>query len=237
MLDQLSSQREYIQGSMNKQEALIRKNSDFRPRLIIRVPLDLSTAATQSNAYHVADPFNGFYVESATDSSATVKLSCTSNEKHNLDNYTTVSLKDAAEAQEPIRGAFLTWDAQAGKTMTLVFYLGLNFKPGSYVTATGGGVSEYYGTAMSPAAAVSVTSTATLVSASSSTAKRRTIQNISGVGIYISGASTVVGAVGGAGTLIGLYIPVGGSYEWLNQDDIYAITDAGTAIVSIQVES
>lgn len=229
------SQSQIIDASLKNQAALTRKNSDLRNPLQIRVPVDLSVTQTIDNPYHVAGPFNGFYIETSTDSLANVKLSLSSTDGYNMKNYTTIFQKDSAYSDEPVKDGFLVWDAQPGKMMVLVFYLGISFKPGSYLSAINGAIYENYGNAMTPGAKVAVLASVTSIDTAQVSAKKRTIQVLDGSGVWISGTNSVTD---GTGANPGIFVPAGGTYEWLNNGAIYGVGDGGaTANVSINTES
>lgn len=236
MLDAMSklTQDSVIQKSLITQEALTRKNSDLRPHVILRIPVALDVAATDQNPYIVEGPFNGFYVETSTDSLTNVQMALVSVDQYNTLNYVTVYQKDSASLNEPISKAILKWPAQAGKSIVFVFFLGLEFKSGSYLSAINGAIYENYGTAMSPGSKVSVGTTATAIDTAQGSAKRRTIQVLDGAGIYLSGQNTLTGA---AGSKPGIFVGVGGTYEWTNTGAIFGITDGGTSNISINTES
>lgn len=236
MRDLLKTQAEIIGEALAKNQAQIRFNSDARPRLQLRIPIALDVASTEQNPFFISNPFNGFYVESATDSSTLVKLVLTSPEAQNMKNYTTVKLNDSGSFDQTISKSWLLWDSQPGKIMTLVFYLGVQFKPGSQNSVSSGGLALAYGSGMTPNASVSVTTAATLLFAASTARKKVTISNLTGAQIYLSGVNTLTGG-STVGNTIGVPVPVGGSYEWLNSGACYALTDSGTATVALNTEA
>lgn len=239
-LDTLTTtQGDLIEARRQLQESKIRENSDFRPRMQLRITLgstELTTAATASSPYIIDNPCNGFYVETATDSDVAVKLVLTSPEAQNTGNYTTIKKGDAGKFDAVARRVLLLWDAQPGKSITIVFYFGFAFQPGQLTNVISGGVTITDGTGMTPAACVSVTTSATALLAASSTRKKATLQNLGGTDLYISGVNTVV-ATSVAGDTTGLKIPPGGTYEWINSGACYGIVPAGTTIVGINTES
>ena len=233
--------KQIIDNSIQRQDALIRKNSDARARLTWRVVIPLDTASTGANPLHISDPFTGYYIENATSTSTAVKVSLTSNEDININNYVTVSQKDSFYSEEPVRGCYLTWAQQTGQTMTIVFFLGPDFRPGSFLTTFAGGVVVTTGASMTPNACVAVaTGAATLIAAALSTNKKTTITNLDLANtVWISGTSGVVsgtGAVVAGTTLVGIPIPPGASYEWTNTGAIYGSADNATVNVAVNVE-
>lgn len=138
--------------AINKQqEAEIRRSSDLRPKLALRVSLELDSARTPSDPLVINQPFNGFYVESATDSDVAVKIALGGSDKYSTDNFTTLGRNDAAYSPVELKGASLFWEAQSGKTMVLIFYVGVEYRPGSLVSEITGGVSIVDGDSLSSA--------------------------------------------------------------------------------------
>lgn len=237
------SEKQIVAQSYLRSEALLRKNSDTRPRLQMRFPLLLDTASTASNPLHIPDPFTSYYVESASDGSTYVQLCLTSPEDSNVNNYTQLGNKDSAIAKEPIKGCYLLWPAQAGKKLTLVLYLDVEFKPGSFLLALTGGVIIGTGTLMSPNAVVSCANTvgpATKLFANATTNKKVWVTNLDpGLFIWLSGLNTVVSGQGAlVGSLVGVPVGPGASIEWTNTGDIYGVSDnAAGSLVAINVEA
>lgn len=235
------SQDDIIAASLAQNAALTRKNSDLRPALQLRYPIDLSTARTNDSPLKIGGPFDGFYVENAgtTDSSTQARISYSSNEKGNLDNYTTIAQNDSASFSEPVREIFITNTAQSGKTLMLILYLGVGFKPGSMINTLSGGVTVVTGSGMTANAATLVTTAAGALFTTNAARKKVTIQVLTGAGIYISGINTLCGASGGATGLIGIFVPVGGTFEWTNTGACYALVDTGapSALVSLNTET
>lgn len=225
-----------IQDINLRQKAGILRSSDQRPKLSVRVPIELDTARSASDPLVIIQPFNGFYVEAATDSSVSVKMGLGSVDRYNTDNYSTLKENDAAYSPEEIRGCTLFWDAQAGKSITLVFYVGVEFRPGSLLSVITGGVTILEGTAITQAglgaggasSSVSVTTTATQLLASDSSRKVAKMFN-PGVDLWVGNASVTAG--------IGLYWPSGSWLTVKNTAAIYAIAAAGSSSVVGVVES
>lgn len=233
----LPNQKGITNDRLTSQDAAIRYASDVRPALQRRVTIDLDTASTDQSLYEVGFQANAFYVESATDSSTTVSMVMVSVEQAQTLNYTKLKLNDSGIFSQPVNNVYLKWAAQAGKSITIVFYIGVEFRPGSFLLSLTGGVTLTTGSGMTPVAAVTVTNAATALLIADTTRKKTTLQVLNGPGIYISGVNTVVGIAGGAGTTIGYFIPAGGSFEITGSGAYFGITDAGSSLVGINTES
>lgn len=225
-----------IQDTNLRQKAGILRSSDQRPKLSVRVPIALDVARSASDPLVIIQPFNGFYVESTTDSSTSVKMGLGSVDKYNTDNYSTLKENDAAFSPEEIRGCTLFWDAQAGKEMTIVFYVGVEFRPGSLLSVITGGVTINEGSALTQAGlgaagnASSVACSTSIAQLLASDSSRKVAKLFNpGTDLWVGNAAVTAG--------VGLYWP---SNTWLtvrNTAAIYAIAAAGTSTVTGVVES
>ena len=217
------TEADIISDFLSRLEGLARLNSDTRPRLQLRVVIPLDVAATSSNPYKIAGIFNGFYVEGATDTITQVQLGLSSPETHNLANYTNIKINDSCEFDQPIKDIYLMWSAQTGKTITIVFYFGVNFKPGSQLSVTSGGVSITEGSTLT-ATNFSVGTTASQLLTFDSSRLAVTVQNQGGTPIYI-GATSGVTAGGASG---GLLLGAGSTVKFNNTTALWALTEFTT---------
>lgn len=231
------TQGQIIDDSLKKFQALTRKNSDLRPALVIRIPIDLSTARDKSTPMQIDGPFDGFYVENSTTTPGAVGQIAFSGREH-LSNYIQIGQNDVDNFEEPIRELFFMNTAQAGVTLTLILFLGMRFQSGALNSQITGGVVISSGQSMTPKACVSVLTTATLIVAADTTRKKTTITNLSGATIWISGTNAVASgtsAVAGT-TTVGIPLGAGAIYEMTQTGALYGIVDTGTALVSINTE-
>ena len=220
-----------IQGVIDKinltESAEIRRSSDLRPKLAFRVYIPLDTAATAENPYIISQPFNGFQVEDATDNGTSVKMSFGGVDKYNTDNYTTLKKNASAFSQVEVKQAVLYWSAQAGKTMTIMFYVGVDFRPGSLVSQISGGVAISWGGtvasnemgSLGTSTTISVTTTATLILPADPDRLHAEV--------YVDGPLTYGDSAIVAGTR-GIQIPSAGLIEWNSTAALYGIVNAGT---------
>jgi hypothetical protein len=130
-----------------------------------------------------------------------------------------------------ISSAFLYWDAQSGKSLTLCFATTGEFYPGSQISVVSGGVSITEGSALSSAllgsagnaASVSVTS-ASAVQICAADSSRKKLTFYTNADLWVGDASVAVGSRG---------IPVyAGYFEWPSQATLYAIAVGATATVT-----
>lgn len=222
----------------SKREAQIRDDADRRPRWVSRVTLDLTTAVSfnDKDAKILAgEPFDAIYIEDATDDTTSIKVAYTSPELYQTANYQTLKKNDSMSFEKSVKQAILSWDAQSGKSITLIFFIGARFQSGSFRQVLSGGVSVTTGSAITPVAPVTVTSAATSIVAASSTRKRVTLQLATGSpAIWIASVNTLT-AEGGATP--GIQVSPGDTYEYDGQGALYGITAGGSATVQINTEA
>lgn len=218
--------RESVAMVLSAAEALTKakifEGSTQKPFGVQSVTFDLSTAVLSTAPKRIGFPFKSVYVSAATDVLATVNMI-----PQTQDSYqSAVPLKqnDSWTIEYPVSEAFLYWTAQAGKTITLHFFVESEFKSGSQISVTGGGVSIIDGSTITgPTRVTLAATTATIIAPSLSTRKKCTIQNKTGADLYIGGAT--IGAVGGATE--GIKIPIDGIITWQNTGALYGWSVAG----------
>jgi len=190
---------------------------------------------TISNPYKIGIPVTAIRCEDATDNSTEIKISMNGDSTQQLENYTVMKKNDTVNFDTPAKSLYLTWDAQAAKTITLIAYVDVHFESGTQVSSIAGGVNITTGSGMTPETPVSVSSTATLIASADSDRKNLTVGNprTSGIDIWVSGTSAVT-SEGGANP--GVLLEPGDYFVYQGQGDFYGISASGTCSVSIQKE-
>lgn len=202
------------------QQASIFEGNTQKPFGIQAVTLTLTTAQDPSNPFKIGFPFRSVYVSSATDVFANVNLQPNSNDSF----QSTIPLKqnDAWSRDFPVAQAFLSWSAQSGKTITLLFFLDSEFRPGSQISVSGGGVSINEGSSLTTTRVNLTAATATSVLSADSTRKVSSIQNNTGADVWFGGSS-----VSNTGANLGYKVPAGGTFVFKNTGTLYAFSVAG----------
>lgn len=203
-------------------KAKIFEGSTQKPFEVQSMTFDLATARLSTDPFPVKFPFKSIYIPTATDVLATVSMI-----PQTRDSYqSAVPLKqnDSWVIEDGISEAFFYWPAQAGKTITLLFFVSSEFRSGSQISVTGGGVSIVDGSTITgPTRVTLAATTATIIAPSLSTRKKCTMQNKTGADLYIGGAT--IGAVGGVNE--GIKIPNDGIIYWQNTGALYGWSVAG----------
>lgn len=191
-----------------------------KPFGVQSITLDLSTARLQTQAFRVGFPFKSVYVSAATDVLANVVLVPTTQDSYQ--SGIPFKLNDSWTMDEPTAQAYIYWSAQSGKTITLHFFVESEFRSGSQISVTGGGVSVIEGSTTTTALVDLTAATATSVLAADSTRKCATIQNNTGADIWVGGSS-----VSNTGANLGYKVPSGGTFIFKNTGTLYAYGVAG----------
>jgi len=208
--------------------AQIAGNIQGREALLKKVPIDLTTARSVNNALKIGVPFKSVSVEGATDSTCKIYLGLGDNTLDALQDAKELKANDSFDFDSFVSSAFVFWDAQAGKSLKLVFATTGSFKPGSQISQISGGLSISEGSAISSAklgaagnaATVALDAVTAAVILPSDT-DRKNQRMYTDAPIWIGDASVAVNARG---------IPIpAGWFEWPCTSILYAISVAGTA--------
>lgn len=223
-MDPIAYAEALVEAEQRKSDAYLEMLKKNAMSEIIVLPLALDTAVLESAPFKVGFPFQSFYVVSATDTITNVNMKMDTND--NYQGHIPLYLKDSASWPTQHRSAYLFWDAQVGKTISIVFLVSGIFKPGSNISQVSSSVDGNLITNVTP---VSVTSTATLLLAQDLNRKVCTVYNDGTVKVYL-GASGVT-AANGIPLLPGSFAKIKNTYG------IYGITDLSACSVRIQTES
>ncbi len=123
--------REIINNNSIVDQAAIDLAQSDAPSIIQRVTFDLSTAKTVGNMFKVGFAFKSMYVETATDSATEVEFRPFNASSGN--DFFPLTKNGVLNFDKPVKNAFFKWDAQAGKSMTIIFLLNGHFRPGSTI--------------------------------------------------------------------------------------------------------
>jgi len=209
--------RELVDAISRGDDAYIAQALQLNPSAIRVQTIDLSTAPT--NPVLVNFPFKSVYVASASDSSALVSMRPFSDSENN--DYAPLRLKDSVGWDYSISRCFLTWTAQAGKTMTLVFFTDAKFTSGSFNTQV---TSSLDGTSINDFSSVTVTAdgTAKLIDSTHNVIE---VFNEGPGDLWVGGS----GVSAAAGAEKGYRLPAGYGKRYRNSGSLYyACLTAGT---------
>lgn len=201
-------------------KAAIFEGSTQKPFGVQSITLDLSTARLSTDPFKVGFPFKSIYVSSATDVIANINLI-----PQTRDSYQSAipfKLNDSWTREEPIAEAYLYWTAQSGKTITIHFFVDSEFRSGSQISQTGGGVAIIDGSSFTTSRVDLTAATATSVLSSDTTRKQCNVQNNTGADVWFGGSS-----VSNTGANLGQKVSAGSIFIWKNTAALYAYSVAG----------
>lgn len=200
-----------------------------RPFSVQIFTVDLATAKLSTNPMKISGQFKSLYIQSATDTIANVQILLGS--RDTTQSAFTMKQNDAISTSQPVAEAYMYWAAQTGKTLTFVTFTDVEFRSGSQISVSGGGVSINTGTTVTGPTQVALTAvTATIVIPVNTSRKQATLQNKTGADLYLGGST--IGAVAGANE--GLKIPADGFYVWTNTAALYGWSVGGGNISYIE---
>lgn len=192
--------------------------------------LALDEATPAGKPFRLNFGFRSFVVLNTTDSSVSINMQL-GDETTNIDAFP-IKNNSSLKLPYPVQKAFLTWDAQPSKTISILFFLRGEFATNQLVSSVAATMTPYVGDAVATQPGAQVDTTAAELFAQDTTRKEMVIQNQSGQSIWI-GSSTVT-AAGGASP--GIEIQPGGSFSWQSTAACYAITTgAATAATAISL--
>jgi len=214
-----------LSGNKAERDAAIYEAS-LSPYNVRKIVVDLTTAKSETDSipFRIGFPFQSFLVVDATDSIANVNMRLYGRDQQN----DMLPLKKGIQVTFPfpINEAYISWAAQAGKTITFIFFVYGEMKTNIFDLQNSGGVSIYDGSSVVTETAGVATTTAAVLFAASTVRKKVFIQNFDSIDVYL-GDSAVTDETG---TKPGIRVPPGGSYEWRSSSACYIIAgSAGTA--------
>jgi len=193
-----------------------------RPFSVQIQTIDLSSARLITDPYSIRGQFRSLYIQEATDTYANINVLLGS--RDSVQSAFKMKQNDSIAMSQPINEAYLYWSAQAGKTLTFVTFTDVEFRSGSQISVTGGGVSIVDGSTITGPTRVTLSATtATIIIPANSTRKKVTLENKTGAVLYIGGST--IGAVGGATE--GISVSPGGTVIWSNTGALYGWSVAG----------
>lgn len=195
-----------------------------------RVVLNLSVARDINNPFEVLFPFRSVFVEQASDANTFFYLKPSNRE--DMQKPFRMGLKDSWGLPYQLPKCYLHWDAQVGKSVELVFFADGEFRSGSQISVTSGGVSITEGsTVTGPTQVILAAGVAAIIAPQLLTRKIATIQNKSGGDLFIGAASVTA-----TGATEGIKVSNGNVIEWRNTGAIYGFSVSGGNIHRIEEE-
>lgn len=221
---------DFLQGGKSQQAAELMESRDVRPNNFQKITLALDTAATSQNPYKIPIPFRSIFVGLATDPSVKVSLALHENSPMALDNAIPLALRDSYSSSKAIAVSYLTWTAQAGKTISLWLSVDGNITSGTQISQNAGGVSINSGSSATLNQKTLAAASGSLIFAVDTTRKQGTFINDSGADLWVGVASTVTNA----GGTKGIKIADGGAFSWQNTAALYGYSVAGFTLSTIE---
>lgn len=211
---------EFLRGLTDTQKAELLLGSVDKPFSIQTFTLDLGTAKLSTDPYVIRSPFKSIYVVTATDVSAQVNFVPGTQDSF----QSSIPLKQNSNFNFPrqISQGFLSWEAQTGKTMTIMLLVDGNFSTGQNISVNSGGVSINDGSSFTPSIVTLVAATAGALVASDTSRKKATIYNDTGATVYLGNSG-----VTDSGATKGMPLLSGATVIWRNTAALYGYSVGG----------
>lgn len=180
--------------------------------------LDLTVLRDENNPFDINFPFRTIFVRDATDTSTVinVRLGTKSTFQELVPFY-----KNDSAIQATAKKAYLSWPAQPGKSITLIFFARTEFRTGSLLSQNAGGFSINDGSSATLTNVTTVAAAAGLVVGADVGRKIALVQNQTGNDIYLGVDATV-----NATTNPGIKVEDGAQIAWRNTAALYAFAVA-----------
>lgn len=195
-----------------------------RPNNVRRIELDLSKARDVLDPQRLGYSFKSIYVEHCDDPSAKIFVRPTTIDEHQ--SYFSLGYKDSWNVDRGILDAFFHWPKQNGK-MILIVFTDSEFKSGSQVSLTSGGVSISEGSHLIQLLPkVLVANVVEEILPQNLYRKLGTVINKTGSIMWLGGPS-----VSNFGNDEGIELAPGDSVKWRNTGALYAFSATGGKII------
>ena len=205
-------------------QAKIFQDSTEKPFKVQEIFVDLGTKRPEADPYAINVPFKSLYVQEATDTFATVDVRLGSNDS--FQSKFRLRQNDVWVSQYPNAKAFLSWEAQPNKTMRIVLFVDSEFRSGSQISVTGGGVSIKTGSTQLQTPQNLAAATTLSLLPNDPTRSYGLIQNISGSPIWVGAAG-----VTNAGASRGIEVPNLATFQWSNTAELFGYSVSGGVVL------
>lgn len=203
-------------------QAKIFEGNTQHPFEVQVLTLNLTTARLETDPFRVNFPWRTVFVKKATDSSVEIQLKPQTDDSYQ--SSVPLNRNDIFSNEYPFASASLYWSAQPGKSITLIFFVNAEFRSGSLISVTSGGLVATNGDSFTTANLSFVAATPLKIFNQDFDRKNGVFQNNSGAVIYL-GTSSVSSVISNAN--IGLAIQDGQSFEWKNTAELWGISALG----------
>lgn len=209
-----------LQDAKRRRGAQIAEAISQRPNTIQSITLDLTSQKLESAPYSIKFPFKSIYIQDASDTLVEVYMK--PGNQDSIQSPIILRRNDSLVFDAPIPNAFFHWDAQANKEINIVFFTDAEFRSGSQISVTGGGVSIIDGSTVSTSVATLAVAATTQIVASNSSRKVVSIQNNTGADIWVGDS-----AVTNSGATLGYKVLTGATFQWRNTGALYGYSIGG----------
>jgi hypothetical protein len=221
-----ASQRTLLERLDESRLAEIAISKSDRPQSVIKLDLDLSKEQTLLLPRNIGYAFKSLFVEHCDDPTAKIFVRPTTTEEYQ--SAFQLGYRDSWSVQRAIPDAFLHWPAQVG-FMRLIIFTDSEFKSGSQVSLTSGGVSISEGLAVSNRVETLPAAVTTSILPTNFLRKVATIQNKTGGEVFIGGST-----VTDSGLTQGISIAAGQSFNWKNSGELFAYSTGGGNLIVLE---
>lgn len=216
-----------IKDIQDKKTAYINYSQKDKPKLLEKIIIDLGQDYSENTPFIVNFAFKSVFVQKATDTSCILNLKPISKESHQPSML--MKLRDSWSVDYPIPKCFLHWDIQPGKSMEILFFAESDFRSGSQLSITSGGVNITEGISFTRSVQTLAAATATSIFAQNSS---RTVSSFINQTLDI----VFVGEAGisATGATRGWPVAPGEIFQWRNVSQLFGYSSPGGDILKFE---
>lgn len=213
-----------IKDMQDKKQAYLGFSQQERPVQVHTVVVDLGKSIDENAPMIVNFPYRSVFVAKATDATCEIYLRPIT--KEGSQPPFRFGMRDSWAVDYQIPRCFLHWPIQPGKSMELLFFADSEFRSGSQISLTSGGVSISEGMSVSNEVVTLAANTADIIAPQNFIRNVSTLQNRTGATLYIGGSGVKTN-----GADEGINIDNGQIFYWKNTGALYGISTGGGRVI------
>lgn len=200
-----------------------------RPVSILEIQIDFSKPVSELAPQRIGHAFKSMYFQNSDNPKNVILVKPSTTDAHQ--SAFELGYKDVWTVDRTLNDAFIYWPAGQTGTGKLILFTDSNFKSGSQLSLTAGGLSISEGSSAALSSVTLAAGVAAEIAPVNNFRKTRVIQNVSGGDIFVGPTNSV-----NATSVQGIKLADGGSINWRNSAALYAFSVAGGKIVSLEEE-
>ncbi len=198
-----------------------------RPLSILEIKIDFSKPVSELAPQRIGHAFKSMYFQNSDNPKNVILVKPSTTDAHQ--SSFELGYKDVWTVDRTLNDAFIYWPAGQTGTGKLILFTDSNFKSGSQVSITAGGLSISEGSSAALTNQTLTAATASEILPQNFFRKTATVVNDTGDNIFLGENNTV-----NATTKKGVPIANGDSFKWRNSAALYAYSTGGGKLIVLE---